>query len=148
MDYDTVSAGDFGASLRGIGLNLLVPRVKDEVAFLSHVLGMEAFRISDDFAILRYGPSVMQLHGDPTYASHPIHSLLPETPPRGQGASLHAFDTDPDEAAAAAEAYGGHVLQDPTVKPHGLRETCILSPAGYAWVASRPLTKEEREAQS
>jgi hypothetical protein len=25
-----------------------------------------------------------------------------------------------------------------------LRECCILSPAGYAWVASRPLTDLER----
>jgi len=34
VDYDTVSAGDFGASLRGIGLNLLVRDVPRQVAFL------------------------------------------------------------------------------------------------------------------
>ncbi|MGX9356306.1 VOC family protein [Roseobacteraceae bacterium S113] len=144
MDYETISANDFGASLRGIGLNLLVPSVAEEVRFLCDVLGMQAHRMSADFAIITYGSAVLQLHADPTYASHPLHGMLPETPPRGLGASLHAFDTDPDAAAAAADSGGGMVLQAPANKPHGLRETCILSPTGYAWVASRPLTQDER----
>ena len=39
MGYDTISAEDFGASLRGMGLNLLVRDVKGEVAFLETVFG-------------------------------------------------------------------------------------------------------------
>jgi hypothetical protein len=38
------------------------------------------------------------------------------------------------------------VLQAPTDKPHGLRETFILCENGYAWVASRVLTVEEQAA--
>jgi predicted enzyme related to lactoylglutathione lyase len=146
MDYETISPADFGAHLRGLGLNLLVRDLRAEAGFLSAVFGLGVHRLSDDFAILTYGEQVMQLHADATYASHPLHALLPETPPRGAGAALHLFDTDPDEAAARAGAAGGHVLQPPANKPHGLRETCILSPAGYAWVASRPLTDDERTA--
>jgi len=146
MDYETISPADFGARLRGLGLNLLVRDLRAEAGFLAAVFGLGVHRLSDDFAILTYGDQVMQLHADATYARHPLHALLPETPPRGAGAALHLFDSDPDAAAARAGAAGGHVLQPPTNKPHGLRETCILSPAGYAWVASRPLTDDERTA--
>jgi hypothetical protein len=102
MDYETISPADFGAHLRGLGLNLLVRDLRAEAGFLSAVFGLGVHRLSDDFAILTYGEQVMQLHADATYASHPLHALLPETPPRGAGAALHLFDTDPDEAAARA----------------------------------------------
>lgn len=148
MDYATVDAPSLGASLRGLGLNLLVPDVAAELRFLTQVLNMQAHQPTADFALLTYGAQVMQLHADATYHSHPLLGLVPETPPRGAGASLHAFDTDPDAAAATAEPAGGMVLQPPTNKPHGLRETCILSPSGYAWTASRPLTPAEQEALS
>lgn len=148
MDFETISAAEFGAGLRGLGLNLLVPDVKAEATFLTQVLGMSAHRLSADFAIMQYGETLLQLHADGTYHGHPLQGLLPENPPRGAGASLHAFETDPDVAFEAAEAMGAMVLQAPKDKPHGLRETCILSPCGYAWVASRPLTTAEQEALS
>lgn len=144
MDYETISPADFGSGLRGLGLNLLVRDVRAEAGFLGAVFGMGAHRVSADFAILTYGTHLLQLHADATHARHPLHALLPESAPRGAGAALHLFDTDPDEAARRAGEAGGLVLQAPMDKPHGLRECCILSPAGYAWVASRPLTAEER----
>jgi predicted enzyme related to lactoylglutathione lyase len=144
MDYETVTPETFGASLRGLGLNLLVRDVLAESAFLTEVFDMTAHRLSTDFAIMIYGDQVMQLHADHTYAANPILGLVPERPPRGAGASLHLFDSDPDTAAARADGAGGMILQPPTNKPHGLRECCILCPNGYAWVASRPLTATER----
>ena len=42
MDYETVSAEAFGASLRGQGLNILVRDVPAEAAFLTEVFGMTA----------------------------------------------------------------------------------------------------------
>jgi len=146
MDLETVSPEDFGASLRGLGLNLLVRDVRTEAAFLSHVFGMVPHRVSADFAIMAYHGQLVQLHADHTYGAHPILGLVPESPPRGAGASLHLFDSDPDDAATRAEGAGGHVLAPPANKPHGLRETCILCENGYAWVASRPLTDDERKA--
>jgi predicted enzyme related to lactoylglutathione lyase len=144
MEYDTVSPEAFGASLRGFGLNILVRDVKTQAAFLRDVFGMTAHRVSEDFAIMAYHGHLIQLHADHTYGTHPLLGLVPETPPRGAGASLHLFDSDPDAAAARAKAAGGHILQAPTNKPHGLREACILCENGYAWVASRPLTDDER----
>ncbi|HKL65318.1 MAG TPA: VOC family protein [Roseovarius sp.] len=145
MDFETVSPAEFGASLRGLGLNLLVRDVQAEAAFLAHVFGMAPHRVSDDFAIMAYHGHLMQLHADHTYGAHPLLGLVPESPPRGAGASLHLFDSDPDVAAARAEEAGGHILQAPANKPHGLRETCILCANGYAWVASRALTDDERK---
>lgn len=139
MDFETVSAGDFGASLRGIGLNLLVRDVPAEAAFLHEVFGMAAHRVTADFAIMSYHGQVMQLHADGTYHSNPLLSLLPEAGVRGAGAEIRLYQSDPDAAETRALARGDHVLQPATDKPHGLREVYILCPNGYAWVASRPL---------
>lgn len=139
MDYETVSAPEFGASLRGIGLNLLVRDVLAQTEGLCTLFGMRAFQASRDFAILQYGQQVFQLHADATYAKHPLLNLLPENPPRGAGIQIHLFDTDPDDAAQRANSVGFTVLQPPTDKPHGLRECFLLCPDGYAWVPSRPL---------
>ncbi|MDU8911685.1 glyoxalase [Aestuariicoccus sp. MJ-SS9] len=139
MDYETVPPEDFGASLRGIGLNLLVRDVRAQARMLAAVFDMTAHRVSADFAILRYGDAVFQLHSDGTYGANPYLALLPENPPRGAGAELRLYDTDPDIAAARGEAAGMTLLQPPTDKPHGLRECYLLCPDGYAWVPSRPL---------
>lgn len=139
MDYETVSAEDFGKSLRGIGLNLLVRDVRATAAFLKAVFGVGVHRLSDDFAIITYGAEVFQLHSDGTYGSNPLLGLLPENPPRGAGIEIRFYDTDPEEAVAKAEALGAMILQAPTEKPHGLREAYILCADGYAWVPSRPL---------
>lgn len=139
MDFETVSPEEFGRSLRGIGLNILVRDVEQQAAFLSEVLGMQAHRLDCDFAIMTYGDQVFQLHADATYGANPLLGLLPEAGARGAGAEFRLYDTDPDAAYDRAILSGAHVLQPPTDKPHGLREVYILCENGYAWVASRPL---------
>ncbi len=145
MDYETVSAEDFGRSLHGLGINLLVRDVKAEVSFLETVFEMQAHRVTADFAIMTYHDQVFQLHSDGTYHSNPLLGLLPETPPRGAGVEIRLYQSDPEIACAKAEAAGGMILQLPTDKPHGLREAYILCDNGYAWVPSRRLRQEERE---
>lgn len=140
MNYDDITPEDFGASLRGLGLNLLVRDVARQVTFLEEVFGMKAFQPTADFAIMTYGTQVFQVHSDGTYHSNPLLGLLPESPPRGGGIEIRLYDTDPDAACNRADAAGGSVLQPPTDKPHGLREAYILCENGYAWVPSRPLT--------
>lgn len=140
MEYDSISAADFGASLRGLGLNLLVRDVMAQVAFLETVFGMKAHQPTQDFAILRYGDQVFQIHSDGTYHSNPLLALVSETPPRGGGIEIRLYDSDPDAACVRAERAGGTILQSPTDKPHGLREAYILCENGYAWVPSRVLS--------
>jgi hypothetical protein len=140
MDFETVEAGDFGRSLAGMGLNLLVRDVTAEAAFLSQAFGMTAHRASRDFAIMAYGGTLFQLHADHTFGAHPLLGLLPEAGPRGAGIEIRLYETDPDQAAAGIAGLPGAVLlQAPADKPHGLRECVILCPNGYAWVPSRRL---------
>lgn len=136
MDFETVDPADFGASLTGIGINLLVRDVLAEARFLTQVFQMQGHRISADFAIMQHQSQLLQLHSDGTYFSHPLLDLLPENPPRGAGCEIRLYHCDPDQAADKAEHAGGMVLQPPTDKPHGLRECYILCPDGYAWVPS------------
>ena len=139
MDYATVGAAEFGKSLRGIGLNLLVRNVPAQCAFLGDVFGIESHKVTKDFAIATYGAQVFQIHADGTYHSNPLLGLVPESPPRGGGIEIRLYESDPDVAAARATAAGATVLQAPSDKPHGLREAYILCENGYAWVPSRPL---------
>lgn len=139
MDYATVGAAEFGKSLRGIGLNLLVRNVPAQCAFLGDVFGIESHQVTKDFAIATYGAQVFQIHADGTYHSNPLLGLVPESPPRGGGIEIRLYESDPDVAAAHATAAGATVLQAPADKPHGLREAYILCENGYAWVPSRPL---------
>lgn len=140
MDYDTVSAEEFGASLKGLGLNLLVRDVLKTATFLREVFAMKLFQSSSDFAIMTYGDQIFQLHSDATFHSHPLPSLLPEAGPRGGGIEIRLYETDPDKAVILANAHPHEttILQSPTDKPHGLRECVILCENGYAWVPSRP----------
>ncbi len=98
MDYETISPEAFGASLRGLGLNILVRDMTEELHFLTETFGMTAHRISADFAILTTGDAIFQLHTDQTYSAHPLLGLLPETPPRGAGIEIRLYDIDPDDA--------------------------------------------------
>ncbi|MEP1522239.1 MULTISPECIES: glyoxalase [Rhodobacterales] len=140
MDYENVSAEDFGKSLRGIGVNILVRSVGREASFLAGAFQAEMFQVSKDFAIAKIGDQVLQLHSDATYHSNPLLDLLPENPPRGAGVEIRLYDVDPDDAYLRAHGMADvTILQEPTDKPHGLREAYILCENGYAWVPSRPL---------
>ena len=138
MDLETISAEAFGRSLTGLGVNLLSPDVAALARFLTEVFGLTAHRVSEDFAIVRHGQMMMQLHADATYGAHPLLGLVPETPPRGSGLQLYLFGIDPDAAIARAEARGDVVLEPVRDKPHGLREGTVLSPEGYAFSPAIP----------
>ena len=138
MDFETVSAEDFGQSLRGLGVNLLSRDVRGLAGFLTGVFGLEVHRLSDDFAIVAHGDALFQLHADGTDHANPLPSLLPEAGARGGGAQFYLFGIDPDAAAKRAEARGDMVLESVADKPHGLRECTILSPEGYAFSPAVP----------
>jgi len=138
MDFDTVSAEDFGKSLTGIGVNLLSTDVIAFADFMVKVFGAQAFRVSEDFAIVTSGGAIIQIHGDGTYGAHPLLGLVPENPPRGGGLQLYLFGIDPEQAEKRANDAGFVVIEPTAEKPHGLRECTILSPDGYAFSPAVP----------
>ncbi len=138
MDLETVSASEFGQNLRGVGINLLTTDVRKLAAFIVGVFDATAHRISDDFAIVMFNGTTMQIHHDATYRAHPLLGLLPDNPPRGTGTQFFMFGVDPDIALARAEEFGGTVFEPARDKPHGLYEGTILSPEGYAFSPAVP----------
>ncbi len=135
-DFESLSGDELGHLLEDFGINLLVSNVSKTVLFLKQVLDFAVLRSSDDYAVLRHRGRLYQLHGDQTYSSHPLLSVIPESGLRGGGVELRLFELDPDRAEKRAIAGGYMVLQATTDKPHGLRECFLLDPDGYCWVPS------------
>lgn len=132
-----MTGADYGRSLSGFGVNLLVRAIGPAVAFHRAVLGAAVVYEDPDFAVVRHGSNEMMLHADHTYDRHPIQSRLDGK--RGNGVELRLHNTDPDAAQAAARAGGYEVLAPAADKGHGLREAFIVDPDGYIWVPDRPI---------
>ena len=82
-------AGDYGRSLQGFGVNLLVRDVARAVAFQTEVLGVELVHADADFAVLSHRGHQWMLHADHTYGEHPLLSLTGDGAIRGAGAELY-----------------------------------------------------------
>lgn len=134
-----MTAPDYGRSLRGLSINLLVKEVPRAIAFAREVLGATLVYGDADFAVLRREGAEWMLHADHTYGNHPLLALTGDGALRGVGVEIRLHDHDPDGAAAKAESLGYTVLAAAADKPHGLREAYIADPDGYVWVLDSPL---------
>lgn len=139
----TISAPDYGRSLKGLGVNVLVTDVEQSVRFAETVFLAKAAYWNVDFAVMRTDAAEWMLHADHTYSDHPLQGFVAGLEGRGQGAEFQLYNIDPDEAEARARKADYMVLAGSMNKPHGLRECYILDPDGYCWVVSRPLTDAE-----
>lgn len=135
-----MTAPDYGRSLKGFGVNLLVRDVARAQDFLREVLLLETVYADADFAVLRHAGHDIILHADHTYGAHPLLALTGDGAIRGAGAELRLYGLDPDAAEARALARGDTVLAESRDKPHGLRECYIADPDGYIWVPSAALS--------
>lgn len=127
-------ADQYGKSLTGLGVNLLVPSIADEHDFQIKVLGAEEIYADPDFAVYRGFGADWMLHADHTYRDHPLSGSLGADTPRGIGAEIRLYGRDPDAAETVARELGFDVLAGAIDKPHGLRECFLISPSGYVWV--------------
>ncbi len=132
---------DYGHTLRGLTINLLVRDIDAALAIQRDVLDAEAVYADRDFAVVRRGAAEWILHADHTYSDHPLGGSLGVGLARGVGAELRLHGRDPDAAEAAARRLGYSVLDGATDKPHGLREAYIFDPDGYLRVPDIPLGK-------
>ena len=131
-------APEYGRSLRGLGINLLIREVETALPFYREVLDAEVVYSDCDFAVLRHGDAEWMVHADHTYLAHPLHASLADGQVRGVGAELRLHGRDPDAAAAVARRLGFTVLASAQDKPHGLREAYLLDADGYLWVPDIP----------
>ncbi len=139
----SISPANYGKSLKGFGINLLVTNMEASVNFAKDVLGADVLYWNEDFAVLSWGDIQWMLHTDHTYENNPLLGFVSGGNGRGQGAEFHLYELDPDQAEERARARGDTILSGALNKAHGLRECYILDPDGYCWVASRPLMGNE-----
>lgn len=137
-------ADEYGRSLKGLGVNLLVRDIEKALPFHIEVLGADIVYSDPDFAVLRFAPEdgepvEWMLHADHTYDRHPLSASLADVPWRGLGIELRLHGRDPDTAEAAARKRDYLILDGAADKPHGLRETYIVDEDGYLWVPDRPI---------
>ena len=131
-------APDYGRSLSGLGVNVLVREIEPALPFQREVLDAEVVYSDPDVAVLRRNGAEWMLHAHHTYDAHPWHPVLVSDAPRGVGAELRLHGRDPDAAEAAARRLGFEIVQPATDKPHGLREAYIADRDGYVWVPDVP----------
>lgn len=134
-----VPAPDYGHTLRGLSLNLIVRDVASAAGFLVHAFGLRCLYQDRDFAAFTAPDIRIMLHADHTYDAMPAFGRIPAQGPRGGGAEIRVLGIDPDEAAQRAPLHGGTVLLAPRDFPHGWREAHIADPDGYLWAVGVPL---------
>jgi catechol 2,3-dioxygenase-like lactoylglutathione lyase family enzyme len=127
-------AKEYGRSLRGLTVNLLVADIGASLAFQRDVLGADVVYSDPDFAVCSRSGAEWMIHTYHTYDNHPMLSTVSNTHPRGGGLEIRLHGCDPDAAEAAARRLGFEILSQATDKGHGLREIYIRDPDGYIWV--------------
>ncbi|MDH3688523.1 MAG: hypothetical protein OEU36_03435 [Gammaproteobacteria bacterium] len=131
-------ADEYGRSLSGLSVNLLVKDIDVSLPFHRDVLAAEVIYSDPDFAVLNGFGAEWMLHADHTYLDNPMIGIVSALEGRGGGVELRLHGRDPDEAEAVARRLDYIVLQGAMDKPHGLREAYIIDSDGYVWVPDVP----------
>ena len=134
-----MSAEEYGHSLSGLSINLLVKDMGRALRFQTRVIGASVVYCDPDFAAVQGFGSEWMLHADHTYDGNPMYGFVAGVDARGIGIELRLHGCDPDQAAARARADGFIVIADAEDKPHGLRESYIADDDGYIWVPDVPV---------
>jgi catechol 2,3-dioxygenase-like lactoylglutathione lyase family enzyme len=140
-----VTPPEYGATLAGASLNLLVRDVGRSLPFYTELLGFTSRHADADFAALEGHGIKVQLHADHTWERMPWHPRLAAGEGRGLGFEVRLLGLDPDRLEARARAMGVTVMLPATEFPgHGWRECYLEDPDGYLWVAGRLLSSDDR----
>ena len=135
----SVSATDYGRTLVGLSLNLLVRDVARSLPFYTDVLGFRDLHHDPDFAALERQGVRLVLHADHTYAAQPWAPRLAERGKRGFGAEIRILGIEPEAAERRARERGYTVLVETKEWPHGWRDAVLEDPDGYTFAVGVPL---------
>jgi catechol 2,3-dioxygenase-like lactoylglutathione lyase family enzyme len=134
-----MSAADYGRTLSGLTVNLIVRNVARSIPFYSGVLGLRLLYSDEDFAAFEREDVKLQLHADHTYAQMPWAARLRQDAPRGLGAEIRILGIDPDAAEKRAREGGFTVAVPVRDWPHGWRDCLLEDPDGYIFAVGVPL---------
>jgi len=134
-----MSAADYGRTLSGLSVNLIVRDVAKSIPFYSGVLELRLLYSDEDFAAFEREGVRLQLHADHAYSGMPWASRLREAGPRGFGAEVRILGIDPDAAEKRARDGGFTVAVPVRDWPHGWRDCVLEDPDGYTFAVGIPL---------
>ena len=138
-------APEYGHSLKGLTLNLLVHNIAVAVDFQTRVLNARVVYCDADIAVLQAYETQWMLHADHTYLENPLYDLISHENQRGKGVEIRLHGCDPDQAVERAKQYGYPVFAEAKNKPHGLRECYLPDPDGYMWVPDVPCDDDSHQ---
>ena len=128
-----VSSDEYGRSLAGLTLNLLVRDIERSLPFYTAVLRFRDVHHDPDFAALERDGVKLTLHADHTYAAQPWAPRLAETGKRGLGAEIRILGIAPEAVERRARDRGYTVLHATAEWPHGWRDCVLEDPDGYTF---------------
>lgn len=135
-----MSARDFGRTLEGLTLNLIVREVAKSLPFYRDMLGFEVLYSDPDFAALRGHGTTLQLHADHTWEAMPWAPWLARPGPRGLGLEVRILGVNPDVAEARARELGFRVhLSTRDSAGIGWRECYLEDFDGYVFAVGVPI---------
>jgi catechol 2,3-dioxygenase-like lactoylglutathione lyase family enzyme len=134
-----MSAADYGRTLSGLSVNLIVRDVARSVPFYAGVLNLRLLYSDEDFAAFERDGVRLLLHADHTYSGMPWASRLREDQSRGVGAEIRILGIDPDTAEKRARDGGFTVAVPVRDWPHGWRDCVLVDPDGYTFAVGVPL---------
>ena len=134
-----LSAADYGRTLSGLSVNLIVRDVVRSIPFYTKVLELRLLYSDEDFAAFEREGMRLQLHADHTYARMPWAARLREDSRRGLGAEIRILGVGPDAAEKRARDGGFTVLVPVRDWPHGWRDCVLEDPDGYTFAVGVPL---------
>jgi catechol 2,3-dioxygenase-like lactoylglutathione lyase family enzyme len=134
-----MSAAEYGRTLSGLSVNLIVRDVARSVPFYSDVLELRLLYSDEDFAAFERDGVKLQIHADHAYAGMPWAARLRDESRRGLGAEIRILGIDPDAAERRARDGGFTVAVPVRDWPHGWRDCVLEDPDGYTFAVGVPL---------
>ena len=134
-----MSAAEYGRTLSGLSVNLIVRDVPRSVPFYTDVLQLQLLYSDEDFAAFERDGVKLQIHADHTYARMPWAARLRHESRRGLGAEIRILGVDPDAAEQRARDGGFTVAVPVRDWPHGWRDCVLEDPDGYTFAVGVPL---------
>jgi len=138
-----MNAAEYGRTLHGLSLNLIVRDLVRSLALLSDGFRPPPSRALPDVGqpsgeLEREGIHV-QLHVDRTYGRMPWADELASGARRGLGAEFRLLGFDPEAVERAARDHGTVLLPTAVRESHGWRDCVVADPDGYTFAVGMAL---------